>query len=67
VRPTLCGPVDEGVLTHVLLAMAETLLNSGLNVLAVAQNQEPKDRERWLDVAQRAGTPLRWVSVELLA
>ena len=44
-------------------ALAEHLLRLGQTVLVDAVNADPQARDQWQDLADRAGTPLRFVEV----
>jgi predicted kinase len=53
--------IDEGQLTLVTTAMAEALLNTGLDVIACGWNTHPEDRKRWERVAKRTEHRLVWL------
>lgn len=63
VRVALTNLRDESALTHVLVAIAEVLVQTGHSVVVDAWNLHPDDARRWQDLARRTGTELSWVHI----
>lgn len=54
---------NEAITTLAMVALAETLLRCGLNVVVDAWNLHPIDAERWKEITRSTGAGLVWVHI----